>query len=130
MKHLIGLSRVAVFAVFFSVVGVTSTAHADTTINSQAEAHAFAAGVAAPILAGCAISGPGILVCGGIAAGAVLCYMYCDDILSWIMESSGHRKNARKSTKDKHEAGDARRQRDQRRKEERQRQGRGGPGGS
>lgn len=52
MTHLIGLSRVAVFGVFFSVVGVTSTAHADTTINSQAEAHAFAAGVGSPNIGG------------------------------------------------------------------------------
>ena len=30
-------------------------------------------------------------VCGGIAAGAVLCYIYCDDILNWIMAE--HDKN-------------------------------------
>ena len=118
--------RIAVLAAFLGTVSGTSVAHADTTINSQADAYAFAAGVASPLLAGCVMSGPAMIVCGGIAAGAVLCYMYCEDILNWMMAE--HTRNKRASTKQRHQEGQARQKRDQKRKEERRKKGKGGPG--
>lgn len=57
------------------------------------------------------MSRPAMLVCRGIATGAVLCYIYCDDILNWMMAEAEHTSNIRNSTKQKHEDGQARKKR-------------------
>ena len=91
--------------------------HADWDVTphwSYSASYSFYAIPAAPAAVPLCFTGVGTFIC--VAAGAsVICYLYCSDIYDVVagMFSSDHTKNARKSTKDKHQKGDARRKRDQ-----------------
>ena len=118
MKQLVSrLRRIALFTAIFLSVGVVGISHANTPVAPPTYI-VYAAVPAAPALAGCVVSGPAMLICGGVIVTVAACYMYCDDIADWFINLLANRKNARPSTKYKHEMGEARRQRDQRRKAE------------
>lgn len=127
MKRLTArIVRLAAFTLFFLAIGLFGAARADANALQRPPAPNNVA--IAPVVTGCLVSGPAVLVCGGVAVAAVLCYMYCQDVFDTLFGGSmmaEHTKGARGSTKDKHEKGNARRQRDQKRKEERKRRGDG-----
>ena len=117
------LARSAAFTLVFLGLAFASAgpAHANSGTSSSA------AGAATPVLpaivAACSVSGPAALACMGVVGIGVACYMYCDGVIDVVMDMAtkgGHRKNARKSTKDKHEKADVRRKRDQERKRRRE----------
>lgn len=120
------IGRIAAFTLLFLAIGLFGVAPANANTPQPAPTPNNIA--IAPILSGCLVSGPAALVCGGVTVAAVLCYMYCQDVFDALYGGGSmmaeHTKNARGSTKDKHQKGDARRQRDQKRKEERRRRGR------
>ena len=106
MKKLLHIVAVAAIV---SACGFAGTARATPAFGVAAVPIALPGA-----LAGCVASGPAVLICGGVVVTSVLCYMYCSDVLDWVMNMAGHRAK-RPSTEDKHEKGDSRRKRDQER---------------
>lgn len=119
MKKRIGATRrMSMFgALALVVVFASMPASANPTTDYDHAVMTPALPAALPLC----LTGVGTLVCAGVAAGAVACYFFCEDAINAITGMyAEHTKNARGSSRDRHQKGQSRQQKDQKRKEERQ----------
>ena len=88
-KTVLGAARRTAALTVLAAVPVFSAA--STTTASSTLDDPVAVAPAVPAALPLCFTGIGTVVCAGVAAGAVACYFFCDDIMGGIMDMTGHR---------------------------------------